>query len=149
MKTRFVSTFALCLLAAACGSSSPAAPTAPPQTPQRSMIPITYAVNIPDRALADQLAAKFPNGFDIAPVDAQRQWDYTGVYGCPNAYLGPSDLPGCTYRDVGIAMAPFLAASKVQFTAADWPGAGLDPQSDYRWLARFVYVGPAGRNAGQ
>lgn len=129
-----------CLTLAGCNHVSPVAPTVVPVPPSQ----VTYAINIPEVLLAHSLAAQWPNGIRLSPLDAQRQYDYTATYkGSPNVYYGETAPMVCTYENAGIVVAPRTIAGMSQFTALDWPGIGLDPGITYEWLGRFAYAEPA------
>ncbi len=104
---------------------------------------LSYDINIPSASVAFDLKALYPTGIHTTPLDAQAHWNYTATYqGSPNVYYGPT-APHCEYPGVGIVVAPVRVAGMFTFTAADWPGIGLDPGVTYTWLGRFVYTAAA------
>lgn len=130
------------LLSIACSQSS-TQPTAVPTAPQP--VAITYAINIPIPVIAQQLTTQYPNGVSMAPLDAQRAYDYTCQYqGAPNVYWGPVAPPSGIYTNVGILVAPADAASKLTFTGADWPAinTGHPATQPYTWTGLFAYAQP-------
>lgn len=99
-----------------------------------------YDINIPFPGIAHVLQSDYPNGIRIAPMEAQRAYDYTAAYlGTPNVYFGET-APQCQYPGVGIVVAPRAVASVAQFGARDWPGLTLDAGVTYVWVGRFVYT---------
>lgn len=125
---------AIATATAACGSS----PVAPAPVQPRQLLAVSYDINIPVVAVADQLNGAFPQGISVTPVQAQHDYDYTAVYGgTPNVYAGPS-VDASRYLSAGILVAPLAAASKMRFTSADWPDAGLRDDADYTWVGHFT-----------
>lgn len=125
------------VLASACSSTH--AGTAP--TPVKVVTDMDYNINIPDPHTFTSLVGAFGARVPIAPLDAQRQWDFTATYGgSPNVYFGDT-APHCgQYTQTGIVVAPRAVAGMAQFTAADWPTlTGLEPGVTYRWVGLFVY----------
>lgn len=133
---KFISILTLCMLVA-CVSHPPLGPL-----PSEEPTPITYTINIPDIYTFHSLSVSYPDGIKLAPLDAQRQYDFTNVYGSPNVYYGES-APNCEYINTGIVVAPHAVAGMVSFTGHDWPNIGLDPLVTYIWLGRFAYTLPA------
>lgn len=128
------------LLACACGAHSPTAPTMAAPIVLHDM---SYDINIPNPIIASDLRYAYPEGIHTSPMDAQRRWDYTNIYGgSPNVYYGPTS-PHCEYPGVGIVVAPRSVAGLNTFTANDWPGIGLEGGLTYAWLGRFVYTAVA------
>lgn len=122
------------------GCSGPLAPTA--VTPAlRSM---AYAINIPDTGAVQSLNARYPEGVSLAPLEAQRQWDYTLAYGgTPNVYWGPVAPPCQNYFNTSVVIAPAGVAGVRTFTALDWPGAHLDAGVTYEWRGYFTVSYPS------
>lgn len=122
--------------------ASPTQPTAPPRAPTLALktTDLTYAINVPDPALAIRLAGLYPDGVRKSPREAQGLWDYTAAYGgSPNVYYGPT-APQCEYQGVGIVVAPEDVAGMEIFGAADWPGGPVQPGVVYAWLGRFAFA---------
>lgn len=132
---KFAAALVIVLSAAACST-----PTAPTTVEPAAQLEITYAINISDLAESLRLKQQYPNGVRMSPVEAQARWDYTAAYGgSPNVYYGAT-APCHEYIRVGIVVAPYGAASSEPFTAAQWPGIGLDPTVPYYWIGRFEYA---------
>lgn len=139
MKRSFALVAAL-LLFAGCSHESPIAATGVQALGVRDM---AYDINIPFPGTAHALQGTYPTGIRIAPLDAQRAYDYTAAYlGSPNVYFGETS-PRCEYPGVGVVVAPRSVAAMPQFTARDWPGLVLDASVTYVWVGRFVYTAPA------
>lgn len=129
------------LLTVAC-SNSPMAPTSR-TAPAKAPLEMDYDINIPSSAAAFEFRYQFPDGIRTSPLDAQHRWDYTVEYkGSPNVYFGET-APHCQYPGVGIVVAPHSVAGLSTFTAADWPGIGLEAGATYVWVGRFKYTAPA------
>lgn len=135
---------AVIALLSACSSKGNAlAPTPIEQAPNV----ITYAINIPDAHLAQQLTAQFPKGITIPPIVAQVEYDYTSTYGVSNVYYGPQG-PNLTangtspFNGTGIVVAPASVADEMIFTGSEWPvvAAGLPLSTRFTWVGRFVYA---------
>lgn len=131
----------LALLAtAACSAPSLTAPS----SPALEYRTITYSINVPDPYAAQSLIQVHPEGVYMAPVEAQRQYDFTeGYHGTPNVYAGSRQPDALrTYSLAGVVIAPLDVASRATFPASMWPDEyGQFPKDVYlRWLGRFVYT---------
>lgn len=136
MTIRRLASLLVLVAVSACGSS----PVAPAPTPAASVTFITYTINIPSSTVAFTLRQTYPDGIRLSPLDAQRQYDYTAMYGgSPNVYFGET-APACEYVNTGIVVAPRIVAGMSTFTALDWPGIGLDAGKTYGWLGRFAFT---------
>jgi len=136
---------ALALLASACSSTTPTAPTAaaalPPAFPAETLTTITYAINIPDRILAQALVTQYPDGRLLAPLTAQAAYDYTAVYHMANVYYGPMAPETKAFAMAGIVVAPVSVASQDSFLASEWPNEyGQFAKARVQWLGRFTYT---------
>lgn len=121
------------------GALEPTAPEKP-----KAQLEMSYAINVPVLADLQAFRGQFPDGVHLSPVAAQGRWDYTNAYGgTPNAYYGATAPPCPNFFNTGIIIAPYAAASKDLFTAADWPGIGLEAGLTYAWVGRFTYSIPA------
>lgn len=133
------------LVGTAC-SNNPMAPGSKPATtaPVAAAAPIviTYAINIPDPLIANQLLAQYPDGVQMAPITAQLTWDYTRTYGGSNVYWGVLAPPDNVYLGTAIVVCPVVAAQHLTFTGADWPvvANGLPLTTEFTWLGRFVFT---------
>ncbi|HYM22016.1 MAG TPA: hypothetical protein VEU08_02370 [Vicinamibacterales bacterium] len=121
------------LLLGACAACAPAS-LSPSPTPAADVVVIQYAINVPAGVIETALNGEFPRGVSVAPVDAQRRWDFTSTYGAPNVYWGVQAPPIGTYNDVAIVVAPLAAASKLTFTKSDWPNVCA---ATCTWLGHF------------
>ena len=106
------------LLATACGSkmAGPLAPEAVPTTP----IAISYAINLPDAGMVNNMKLAYPSGItDMTPLQAQEKFDYTVYYGTPNVYSGESvEAPGS--KMAGILTAPIGVALEDDVPGSEW-----------------------------
>ncbi len=133
---------AVLLVAGLSGACTTHNTLAPEPVPAPYAVPsdLTYAINIPDPSVVFDLLKIYPDGVHTSPIEAQRRWDYTATYhGSPNVYFGAT-APQCQYPGVGIVVAPYSVAALLTFTAADWPGIGLERGLTYAWVGRFVYT---------
>lgn len=129
---------ALAVALSACGTKGGVlAPTPALLTPR---IDLAFDINIPDSDYVKNLQRASPNGVYMAPLDAQRDYNYTAAYGAANVYYGPSAPPQGMYKGVGIVVAPIEIAALAVFPAASWPALRGVPGSEYAWLGRFVYT---------
>ena len=130
----------LMTVANACGS--PTTPTPTLQSSTVSPTEISYTINIPTVARTQQLKNQYPNGILLAPVTAQRQYDYQSAYGgSPNVYAGEAVVVDQSYFGTGIVVAPYAAASKDVFQGMDWPLLfGTRPLEAFAWRGYFVYA---------
>jgi hypothetical protein len=128
---------------AAC-SGSPAAPT-PARVPPAAgptLATFTYTINIPDRALTQQLLTAYPTGRLLSPVAAQAAYDFTEIcHGYPNVYYGALAPADGSYYMGAIVVAPYAVASVETFPASAWPNeyGQFAANTTYQWLGRFVY----------
>lgn len=131
----------LALLATACSQMSPVSPT-PPAVAAAAPVAISYAINLPDQRLVQQLQTQYPDGIAMAPIAAQIAYDYTSIYGASNVYFGPMAPPDGMYTRLGIVVAPVDAARVLIFPASAWPqiSRGLPADARLTWIGRFVYV---------
>jgi hypothetical protein len=137
-------------------SNSPTAPTAAPVPvptigdAASTTSDLSYAINIPDAAVAQQLIAAYPHGVRVGPIAAQTTWNETLAYGAANVYYGPTAPPTGLYAWTGIVVAPLAVAGVDTFWASDWPDQYGQPLGNvaldvrYIWVGRFVYTA-AGR----
>lgn len=142
----------VCLLLSTACSSSPTAPATTLPKPAPVVREVSYDINIPSLTLAATLTRTYPNGVRMAPLSAQRQWDFTAAYGgSPNVYYGETAPAPCQYLWTGIVVAPLRVSAMDTFTAQDWPGL-WEPGFTYAWVGRFTYsavgvAAPAGSGA--
>ena len=131
------------VLTSACGGGTGGtiAPTSLASSPET----LSYAINIPDRQAVQYLLLLHPGGgLFMAPVEAQRTFDATAVYGRPNVYAGERVNPA--YAGAGIVVAAYAVASKPRFLASEWPDefgrpfGGADRFAEYAWFGHFTYT---------
>jgi hypothetical protein len=133
------------VLTSACTAhgGSPLAPAAQVQTP----IAISYDINVPSAIAWQQLITTHPQGVALAPLEAQREFDYSCQYGTGNVYyssVNPPD-PGASFAHVGIVVAPPQVAGELFFDAAEWPvmAAAYPAGTTFTWIGHFVFTLPA------
>jgi len=129
------------VLCVGCGHSPVAPEAAAPVV--ATLGTITYAINLPDRQMVQEQLAAHPNGILLAPMTAQRRYDYTLVYHSANVYYGPLAPALSVYALAGIVVAPPSVASQDAFNATEWPnefGQPFGSDTRYQWLGRFTYV---------
>jgi len=140
---RAVTVLALALVASACSSANPAAPTATPLVVAAAptLVTITYAINIPNRIVFQDLVTLYPEGRLMAPMTAQQAYDYTATYHMANVYYGPLAPETKAFAMAGIVVAPVSVASQDSFDNAEWPNEyGQFEKGRQQWLGRFVYT---------
>ena len=130
----------LALITIGCTGRTFTAPTPPVTSPEVTVI--QYAINIPSGAQTTILTGQYPHGVELCPVDAQATFNFTATYGTPNVYYGVQAPPLGSYNNVGIVVAPLAAASRYEFTNAEYPG--ICPNT-CRWLGHLETAIPGFR----
>jgi hypothetical protein len=133
------------LLALFCSACSSHGGVAAPTPVQIVRSELAYEIHIPDANLAYTLLVAHPNGVEMSPVEAQRQYDFTSAYrNTPNVYAGFPRPAYSAYQFDSIVIAPYAIASVVSFPASAWPDQyGRFPlNTEYTWVGHFVDYPP-------
>jgi hypothetical protein len=126
----------------ACAGGSTSASPIPTASP-RAITQMSFAINVPEVALVNEMNNQNPNGVKMSPVEAQSRWDYTSYYnGSPNVYLGEvGPAVQASYGGVGIVVAPYAIASRGTFNCSELSSTMYpDPKEVCEWVGHFAFA---------